>query len=457
MLSDSGQWSVGSAPGERGHCPLVFNAAEEDSKQPANFTEEVRSIQHDLQRVLQKFRKLGEPVPPSVEQPLQEQLQDMRRSWLLRSNYERREAVKAMAREAWRAVKENASKVQAFRNLQAIMSIYGALSTFHLMGLKAELKEALQWLEKAPKLEETDGVVTLRDINSQFIGGLLSMFALTGGTNRSLLETASHIVKVSKWAYTTHSGLPRRELNFAREHGHPLSFLDSAGGDYLEATYLGDLTADRDQVKERAVKLRQKLVQMRVKSYKNNELYFQAVADEYYGNFHNSFDWILLNSYTSAFYRSLLTSTIQSGKRDLEGLQLYTETIDGLINIGVIQSNDSTGLGLATKRSPQRSYFDDRTDMMYSACFAGGMLSLGAKEILTKYLNVSKNLTMETVTQHQKLATQLAETCYQASTRTATKLAPVRFYPQNFSRHDGPENEENGNDDHHDDQHYLLE
>ncbi len=428
MLSDSGQWSVGSAPGEPGHCQLVLNAAED--KQRENFTEKVRSLQHDLQRVLQKFKKLGEPVPPSVERSLQEHLKS------LLTNEERREAVKAMAREAWRAVKSSSQTPTT--DWETKQSVVGALSTLQVMGLVTEVEEARRLLlvERALQLEDYTEVAAVKGVNVQLIGGLLSMFALTGGADRRLLEVASSVARAVKPAYNTSLGLPYPFFNFSSGKQTLGSGYDpdlaTAGGDYLEAVYLGDLTDDRDQVKERAGRIKAKLVQLRPKSPKTGEYYFPYLVNLEYAVFSNQ---LVLNQQTSAFYRSLLTSAIQSGKRDLEKLLLYNETIHGLIKIELLQGNDSTGLGLATYKGVKKGNIFNQypTYMDYTACFVGGMLALGAKEI-EKYSNFTKNLTLETAVQHWKLATQLAETCYQAATRTATKLGPLNFYPQDFSQ-----------------------
>lgn len=102
---------------------------------------------------------------------------------------EKRALVRRMTREAWAAYKQYAWGHDALRPVAmapydewagAGASIVGAMSTLYVMGLKGEYLEGREWIAEKLNFSKIDGETDVHATIVQYIGGLLSAYALTG-------------------------------------------------------------------------------------------------------------------------------------------------------------------------------------------------------------------------------------------------------------------------------------
>ena len=350
------------------------------------------------------------------------------------------QVVKEMALGAWRASKEDRASGNEWLKARLVL---GALSTLQVMGLQEEYTEARQWLEKKFHFEALNASLPVGEITSEAVGGLMSAYALSGGTREDrdfFLEKALAITRAISPAYNTTSRMPFNAFNPAARLGVGReTSLATVGGQALEQMYLSDLTGERT--------LRSAVTQTGVR------LKVLKEADEGDGFYHNVIDveadavgawssaFASLGAQADDFYRALvggfaLNSAVVTGER----LKTYAEALEELIGARAIRGNDTTGLGAVYEMYiPSKGFHNSRL-MDYEVCYVGGLLALGAREIqkMASRRDISSLegeraiFSVEMAARHRKLATQIAETCYQASTRTATKLGPENFKLDDF-------------------------
>ncbi len=276
-------------------------------------------------------------------------------------------------------------------------------------------------------------------ITTEYLGGLLSAYALTGGEDKVYLEKALKVVEAIKPAYNTTSGMPYLLFNPVTGYTyHETPDLSTVSGDLLERTYLSDLT-ESWQVQTPAQRASNRIKQLSLRS--EEDKHFHDAIDVNTGNW--SARRVSLNRKTADFYRAFLGSFIQYreplGSENIN-FMMYGRAIEGLISAGVIQGNDTTGLGEVYELDTATKSIVSKSQMEYETCYVGGLLALGARGLKKKARKIEESISLRRETlytrpvaaRHRKLATQIAETCYQASTRTATKLGPASFSPGNF-------------------------
>ncbi|KAH9397266.1 hypothetical protein TYRP_003576 [Tyrophagus putrescentiae] len=355
------------------------------------------------------------------------------------TNEERMQAVKEMARAVWRASKEDRTNGNEWLKARLVL---GALSTLQVMGLQEEVAEGRYWLEREFNFEALNDSLPMAEITSEVLGGLLSLFALTSVDEPALgfVERALKVATAIRPAFNTISRMPLNAFNPAAQLGldHFVT-LSTVGGGLLERIYLSDLTGEWFLLSEATQ------AELRLRTFKQDEgaNFFPNVV--VVGDSTESDVWsggrTGLGAAAADFYRSLLGAFILNSDALIsEKLEAYAESMEGFINAQVIRGNDTTGLGVVLELNlfPWRQFSTEKL-MDYEVCYVGGLLALGAREIekMAARLNISSSsshfetfvLSPKVAARHRKLAEQIAETCYQASTRTATRLGPAHFSP----------------------------
>ncbi len=165
-------------------------------------------------------------------------------------------AVKAEMRWAWhryRAVAWGQDEVkpvsgtgQSFlvSNANVGLSIVEALDTLWLMGLDAELEDAVRWIRRHLTFD-LDGDAQLFEASIRLVGGLLSGHLATGDAR--LLELAHDLAARMMPAFATPTGMPMRFVNLrTRAARDTVSFPAEIGGGCLpEYWTLSNLTGDQ--------------------------------------------------------------------------------------------------------------------------------------------------------------------------------------------------------------------
>ena len=330
-----------------------------------------------------------------------------------------------MTKSAWKAYKQFAMGKEGLAPLtngsfggNTGKSIIAALSTLKVMGLEEEFTEGRQWLAGNWKFESLNG--TYRDRSffnqiSEFMGGFLSAYALTG--DQLFLDEATEIVAATEPVFNTTTGLPMEEFNSkTKVADDDVPPLKTAGGTFLEFAYYAKATG-RQQVVARARQNRRYLREHR----SADGLYgigvnvnLAASEKQFEKNAQFGLDW---NS--NAFYRALLLSAIQSNGSDSEGLAMYSEAVEALIEKGYIISYRNGTVAIPFRRS-QQSFRDEFVNLVDN-CNLGGLMALEAETLK------AANYSAEIVDRHRQLGLRIGEDCYKAANNTLTKLPPHMF------------------------------
>lgn len=364
-------------------------------------------------------------------------------------NDDRLEMVKEMAKSAWQDFYDNnltKLAVDDFNNTKNNnftlldwaqgRNVLGAMTTLHVMGLEKEFAKGLQWVkDKLYYFDQLNECASLSEVYTEYIGSLQSLHALIG--DKMLLNRLSIVAKTLLPAYNTLScGLPFNTVcPKSKTADGVLSSLSTVGGNYLEAFYLKNpyFSFMTRSLKSRILQSQQKLAHL-----KSNKLihYFYPKLIDVMSDGYKSDKFTFSRESVGGFYRGLLGSYSQSNKQSdegLGGLQQYTEAIENIIKYGFLKGDNQTGLGFAYEGFiVDEPPFADENYMNYDTCYVGGMLALGANQLAKQAKSEYDDevASPEVIERHWKLATQIAETCYQASTQTETKLGPESFSTQ---------------------------
>ena len=160
---------------------------------------------------------------------------------------EKRALVRRMTREAWTAYKQYAWGHDALRPVAmapydewagAGASIVGAMSTLYVMGLKGEYLEGREWIAEKLNFSKIDGETDVHATIVQYIGGLLSAYALTG--DLVFREKAVEIAAALDVAFNSTTGekIPvfyylKFQLKYYSNFRPPLSVLQPCQGHRL--------------------------------------------------------------------------------------------------------------------------------------------------------------------------------------------------------------------------------
>jgi len=330
----------------------------------------------------------------------------------------RRKFVKRMMKHAWDGyvahawgknevmpVSKSGNSATVFGSSEAGATIVDSMTTLYIMEMDEEFNNAKEWVADNLDLAELmKDEVNIFEINIRYVGGLLSLFALTG--DDVFKNRAQEIVDKLLPAFDTPIGIPLGMINLktglTRERR--MSILSEFGTMHMEFSYLTDITGNNKYKKKVEA----------VREYLNNKdkpkgLYPNQInpTTGQWGQDHSS-----LGAHGDSFYEYLLKEWIRSGKADDLSKEMFDEAISNVEEI--LLQNSSHG----------QTYFADRRGGMLAhkmdhlACFTGGMFSLAAvndnDEVKKKWMNIAEEIT---------------RTCHESYENTATKLGPeiIRF------------------------------
>uniref|UniRef100_A0A0K0CYI1 alpha-1,2-Mannosidase n=1 Tax=Angiostrongylus cantonensis TaxID=6313 RepID=A0A0K0CYI1_ANGCA len=294
----------------------------------------------------------------------------------------RRKKVIEMMQHAWNGYKNYSWGLNEVRpvsktpNTQSIFggrempaTIVDAADTLWIMGLQKEYKEARDYIEEHFNMSKATGSMSVFETTIRFLGGLLSLYALTG--EAFYIGKARIVAEALLPSFNTPTGIPKANVNaktkqtsnYAWAGGS--SILAEVGSLHLEFIYLSHV-AGAPIFAKKVKKIRDVL--FRVK--KINGLYSNYI-DPFTGTW-SPRHHVSLGALGDSFYEYLIKSWLQSGKTDEQARVMYWDVSKAIRSQMVF--NSSSGM---TYVAEIRGGMVDHK-MGHLACFSVGMFALQA-------------------------------------------------------------------------------
>lgn len=282
-------------------------------------------------------------------------------------------------------------------------TIVDALDTLFLMNLTSEYEEGRNWIANEFTLDDVDRAISVFETNIRFVGGFLSLYALTGDTLYK--NKAKYVADKLIPAFNTPTGVPYTRINF--KTGVPeggSSILSDFGTLSLEFNYLSVITGDSTY----------KNIIDRITNFLNdkdkpNGLY-PSWLNPKTGKWDSSF--ATFGGLGDSFYEYLLKSWIQSNEKDKVSKDMFKEAMISVKKYMIKINPDN----LTYLSGVMGTMADNR--MEHLACFAGGLFSLAG------HTNVDYTSTQE----YLKLGKELTKTCHTLYETSHTGLGAESTY-----------------------------
>ncbi|XP_063706166.1 mannosyl-oligosaccharide alpha-1,2-mannosidase IA-like [Culicoides brevitarsis] len=332
----------------------------------------------------------------------------------LTGNVERREKVKEMMIHAWSNYKKFAwganelspmfqkgHRNSVFGSANIGATIVDAMDTLYLMGLTTEFNEGREWIATEFSLDRVNYSVSVFETNIRYVGGFLSLYALTGDS--LFKEKAKYVADKLLVAFDTPTGIPFSSVNFMTGEVKEEQFiaLSEFGTLYLEFAYLSEITGDEvyknvvDRIYDtlEAVhdpsELHSTHINPKTGIWKEGNSAMGAYGDSFYEYLLKA--WILTKNdrFKEMFLKAMNVTTKKLLQRSKTGLVYLASIKDGEL----------------------------RKSMEHLACFTGGLFALAATSIpetkILDFMDLAKNIT---------------HTCHELYRSTPTGLGPEVFH-----------------------------
>uniref|UniRef100_A0AC34FS13 Alpha-1,2-Mannosidase n=1 Tax=Panagrolaimus sp. ES5 TaxID=591445 RepID=A0AC34FS13_9BILA len=288
-------------------------------------------------------------------------------------------------------------------------SIIDAIDTLYIMGLTNEYNDAKNFIEAELNMKSIRGDLSVFETNIRFVGGLLSIHALTGEI--IFLQKAQEIADLLLPAFDTPTGIPLALVNIKTGKANNwawasggCSILSEFGSLELEFNYLSNLTHN-STYSDKIAKIRETISQI-------------PKPDGLYSNYLNprTGKWcskhVSIGALGDSFYEYLLKQYLISGKKDLEAKKLYDDAIEAVENHLLYKSAKNNLWYFAELKGARVEH-----KMDHLACFISGLFALQS----------SVEPTQERKEHFLELAIKIADTCHESYIRTETGIGPESF------------------------------
>lgn len=328
----------------------------------------------------------------------------------------RREKIVEMTKFAWdmyvkyawganelKPISKRGHSANIFGNSKMGATIVDSLDTLHLMGLTEEFNKATEWVKNSFKFD-AGADVSVFEINIRFVGGMLAAYALSG--EEVFKQKAIEIVDKLLPAFDTATGIPYAIMNLrtgAKRNwawaSGGCSILSEFGSLHLEFAYLSYITNNPVYL-EKVLKVRDFVKKIHV----DGDVYPNYLNPQTgrWGQRHTS-----IGALGDSFYEYLIKEYIQN-RTDIQAKNMYDESIN-TIEKKLLQRSSSGMLYIAEMKNNRLEH-----KMDHLACFAGGMIALGAQ------FSTDEG-------KYMKMAAELTSTCHESYDRTSTKIGPEAF------------------------------
>ncbi|KAG6405028.1 hypothetical protein SASPL_132608 [Salvia splendens] len=326
-------------------------------------------------------------------------------------------------------------------------TVVDALDTAMIMGVDEVVDEAGTWIEKhLSQRIDKKGQVNLFETTIRVLGGLLSAYHLSGGEHGGntsakgpkpavYLDTAKDLADRLLIAFTSSpTAIPYSDVILHDRSAHPapdgLSSTAEVSSVQLEFNYLSFLTGDPKYSLESMKVLEHMKTLPKVKGLV--PIYINPQTGDFSG------DNIRLGSRGDSYYEYLIKVWLQNPGSNVTYLhEMYKESVQGVKEL-LVKKSVPNGLVFVGELpyGPKGSF---STKMDHLVCFLPGTLALGATKGLTKDKAMKENLLTLEDLENLKLAEDLAQTCYEMYSVTATGLAPeIAYFNIEGHKEDGP-------------------
>ncbi|KAG9508411.1 Mannosyl-oligosaccharide 1,2-alpha-mannosidase IB, partial [Fragariocoptes setiger] len=290
-------------------------------------------------------------------------------------------------------------------------TIVDGIDTLFIMGMHDKYMAARNWIEQNLDFASFNGELSVFETNIRFVGGLLSIYALT--KDQMFLAKAVQCAQKLLPAFDTPSGIPRAFVNMRTGDSRNADWtfggaiLSEFGSIHLEFAYLSYATGDPIYL-EKVSRVRRTV---KMATPRDDGLYNNYI-DVSTGQWLTSKVHVSMGGLGDSFYEYLLKAYVQSGKRDVEALHLYNDAIRALERKLIFTSNQS-----------RLVYFGEYVDgsvvhkMGTLACFSGGMLAMGGMHQETAELR----------NHYIRLGAEIARTCRESCVRANASIGPEAF------------------------------
>lgn len=282
-------------------------------------------------------------------------------------------------------------------------TIIDAMDTLYLMGLKREYEEARDWIANEFTLENVRYNVSVFETTIRYVGGFLSLYALTGDS--LFKDKAQYVAEKLLPAFNSPTGIPYPDVNFKFGFGSGnQNCLSEFGTLYLEFAYLSEITDNPSYkfVVDRIYNTLEMVHDQKEPYPLRIDLFTGIWGDRRFS----------IGAYGDSFYEYLLKVWIQSGYKDNRFREKFLDAITNVIDKLVRKS--VTGLVYLSTMTDNRV----STGMEHLACFTGGLFALAANTSIHKH-NVDK---------YMKLAKEITRTCHESYVQTPAGLGPETFH-----------------------------
>ncbi|KAL7746460.1 hypothetical protein RI367_008215 [Sorochytrium milnesiophthora] len=313
-------------------------------------------------------------------------------------------AIREMMLHAWRPYREHAMGFDNYLPLSRsggnwmcdngaagmAATLVDALGTLHIMGLKKEYDDAAEYMLRYVDFAK-DSTCDMFETTIRVLGGLNSAHSLTGDPR--YLEKAVVMGDALLKAFTTgQSGIPYLRVNLKRGDVRPGGIvLAGAASNIVEFAYLTDATGDPKYQAATDATL------AAITKARTPGMPYPDRFDSTSGRAIGSPLYASLGSDRDSFFEYLLKGAllVRDPHEAAQYRAQYDEAIDFLLSYIVVNKHGQVNLAEGSINSGMRNF------VQHLACFAGGMLMLGAVSQASPYRN-----------QIFQIGLDYTETCY---------------------------------------------
>uniref|UniRef100_A0A7E4ZXP7 alpha-1,2-Mannosidase n=2 Tax=Panagrellus redivivus TaxID=6233 RepID=A0A7E4ZXP7_PANRE len=342
--------------------------------------------------------------PDDTDAVKRDQIREMLRfSWQGYKNY-------SWGANELRPVSKGIHSQNIFGGSKMAATIVDGADSLYIMGLTKEYEEARDFIRDKFDIKLADGSLSVFETTIRFIGGLLTLYAMTG--DEFYKTKAVGIADVLMPAFNTTTGIAKSLVDPVRgtASNYPWaqggsSVLAEFGSLHLEFAYLSHITGDRKYL-DKVKTIRDVLD----KAEKPRGLYPNYINPST-GKF--TAEHVSLGAMGDSFYEYLIKSYILTNKTDSQALKMHVGASEA-IQANMLFTSKSGLKYLAELRNlntPEHK-------MGHLACFVPGMFALES-------VNEANSTRKATLLQ---LAEDLANTCHESYIRTKTHIGPEMFY-----------------------------
>ncbi|CBY34738.1 unnamed protein product [Oikopleura dioica] len=350
--------------------------------------------------------------------------------------FEKRGKVKEMTLHAWNGYKLNSfgeSEVnpltgqpvnsELFGKAHTGLTIIDALGTLYLMGLEEQFLEAREWIENDFKFdaEAIPAIVSFFESNIRHLGGLLSIYQLTG--DQLFLEKAEMVGQVLEKAFKGEKGMPYGRLDLPNGSGMSQGWVP--GGCFVLAE-IGTISMEWVTLGMETGDLHYKELAETVQNFTREHVGESGIYSNFVRPTEEGLEGcssaISFAGCADSYYEYILKFYLLGGRKDDLQLSWLEKTVKGVEEHLVLEQKDKEKYQIMMvegqqRRNPKTGSFDfsKGNRMGHLACFAGGFWGMTSQVLTDKS------------ERFMELAKGVTQSCRDSYVDSPTNLGPETF------------------------------